>query len=66
MTANMTRFDQPGCQLGHHWRRVFDVTLPATYNYASSTTVYDSLGNTHAEHLLHQDRSQRLGVQRRR
>lgn len=25
----------------------FDVTDPSTYNYASSTTVYDSLGNTH-------------------
>jgi flagellar hook protein FlgE len=25
----------------------FDVTDPDTYNYASSTTVYDSLGNTH-------------------
>lgn len=25
----------------------FDVTDPSTYNYASSATVYDSLGNTH-------------------
>jgi len=25
----------------------FDVTDPTTYNYASSTTIYDSLGNTH-------------------
>ncbi|THB72580.1 MAG: flagellar hook protein FlgE [Desulfobulbaceae bacterium] len=25
----------------------FDHTLPATYNYSSSTTVYDSLGNSH-------------------
>jgi flagellar hook protein FlgE len=25
----------------------FDITDPTTYNYASSTTVFDSLGNTH-------------------
>jgi flagellar hook protein FlgE len=25
----------------------FDVTDPTTYNYASSTTIFDSLGNTH-------------------
>ena len=46
MTANMslaTNLDANSTTIA----AAFDVTDPATYNYASSTTVYDSLGNTH-------------------
>ncbi len=46
MTANMslaTNLDANSTTIA----AAFDVTDPTTYNYASSTTVYDSLGNTH-------------------
>ncbi len=48
MTANMnlsTNLDANATTMTAPFS--FDVTDPSTYNYASSTTVYDSLGNTH-------------------
>ncbi len=46
MTANMaltTNLDANSAEVSGP----FDIDDPTTYNYASSTTVYDSLGNTH-------------------
>jgi len=48
MTANMTlstNLDANSTVMTAPF--TFDVTDPTSYNYASSTTVYDSLGNTH-------------------